>query len=103
MGVDRRQLHEEIVRVLSIMQRLAVIGLARLEQQRVASRPDGPWLGAHHAPELEATAADIATGHEHCPVDATELVVAAPSVFGTVLPIVIEEGAVVEHEVPAAC
>jgi len=32
--VDRRQLHEEVVRMLAVVQRRAAVGLAALEQER---------------------------------------------------------------------
>ena len=55
--VEGRELHEQIVRVLVIVQRDALVGLPRLHQQRVAPAADGPRLGAEHRPELELTAA----------------------------------------------
>src|SRR2546430_11965744 len=44
--VQGRELHEQVVGVLPIVQRGAVAGLPRLDQQRVAPAADGPRLGA---------------------------------------------------------
>src|SRR5213593_4131529 len=67
--VQRGELHEELVRVLAIVQRRFPVGLARLEGQRIASSSDGPRLGTEHAAELEPAAAQRAACSGHRPID----------------------------------
>src|SRR5207244_13231004 len=49
--VQRGELHEQVVWVLAIVQRRSPVGLARLEEQGIASSSDGPRLGTEHAAE----------------------------------------------------
>ena len=48
-AVERGELHEEVVRVLAVVQRLAVQRLAALQQQRVAAASDRRGLEREHA------------------------------------------------------
>ena len=68
--VDRRQLHEEVVRMLAVVQRGAAVGLAALEQERklqISAHRRG--LEGQHRTEQELTAQQRVRGHAHDPVD----------------------------------
>ena len=95
--VQRGQLHEQVVRMLPVVQRLALERLTALEQQRIATGPDGQRLGARHAVEVEGAAAELAHRHQHAPVDAAELIGTAR----TPLVVVLHEGVAVQHHHPS--
>ena len=82
--------------MLPVMQRLASVGLTALQQQGVAAGADGERLGAHHAMQVQSAAGELAHRHQHAPVDAPDLVVAARAA----LVIVLEEGVAVGHQDP---
>src|SRR5690349_23926779 len=67
--VAGRQLDEEIVRVLAVVQRGAAVGFTGLEEERVAATSHGPRLGAEHGSQLEASLAQVAARGEHAPID----------------------------------
>jgi hypothetical protein len=94
--IEYRELHEEIVGVLAIMQRRALVGLPRLHQQWVAPAADGPRLGAEHRPQLELTAAQRPACSRHSPIDDPQLVAASRAS----LPVVLKKSLPVQHEGP---
>ena len=96
--VHHRQLHEQVVGVLSVVQRLAPVGLPALQQQGIPGAANRQGLGARHAVQMERAAADLAHRHQHAPVDAAELVGAA----GAALVVVLQEGVAVDHQHPRA-
>src|SRR6266566_9388678 len=51
--VKRRQLHEEIVRMLDVMDVHALVELAGLEQLRIAGAADLEWVRAEHGAEVQ--------------------------------------------------
>src|SRR5438105_8352668 len=69
--VECPQLHPEIVWMLPVVQRLAVVALATLEQERISARRDGPRIEAQHGSGLEAPAGELVARHEHSPVERT--------------------------------
>src|SRR5262249_39556301 len=73
----RRELHEEIVRMLMVDDRLAVERLARLEELTGALAADGRGLDAGHAWPRKAPLRRIAARHPHPPVRHGELGAAA--------------------------
>src|SRR5256884_9678900 len=94
--VQRREPHEQVVRVLPIMEGGALVGLPRLDQQWVPPAAGGPRLGAEHRPELELTATHPPARSCHRPVDDSQLVAAARAS----LPVVLEKSLPVQHEGP---
>ena len=72
--VRRRDLHHEIVRVLPVMNLLALALFTARQQIRIATAADGPRLGAEHAAEHDAALARVPLRHAHDPIDAAELV-----------------------------
>src|SRR6185312_7765720 len=75
--VLERQLHEQVVRVLSIVNGVAIAQLTCGEQIWIATSSDRPRLGAEHRGHAHATVSDLTTRHAHDPVDAAGLVRAA--------------------------
>src|SRR6185503_5135580 len=65
MGILRRQLHEKIMRMLPVNNRLALIGLARLKQQRRPTRWKRKRLNTEHAAELHGASPQLVKGHWH--------------------------------------
>lgn len=49
----RGHLHQQIVRVLSIVQRLALIRFATLQKQGITARANGSRFQAHHAMQVQ--------------------------------------------------
>ena len=96
--VEGRQFHEQVVRVLPVVERLPTEGLAALQQQRVALPADRERLGAHHAVQVQRAAGKLAHRHQHSPIDAPHLVV--PS--GATLMIELQECVAVHHQHPGA-
>src|SRR4030095_4343498 len=68
MGVLRRQVHEQTVRVLSIDQRLAFVGLARLKQQGRSAGRKSKRFSAEHRAQLQSAFSQLVKGHRHDPV-----------------------------------
>lgn len=85
MVVNRRQFHEEIVRMLPVVQVLSVICLSCLEQQRAATRSDREGLRAGHSAKAEHSATHGTTGFDHPPIHAPRLPVPAPGTRVVVL------------------
>src|ERR1051325_11329448 len=67
-GVVRAELHKQIVRVLSIDERLALVTFTRLKKQRRAARGKREGLSAEHGAELECARTGAADGGRHKPV-----------------------------------
>ncbi len=78
-GVRARQLHEEVVRMLPVMERRAVAQLARREQVRVTAPAHCGGLQAEHGVTTNLAASERSVRHLHQPVDASELIGAARS------------------------
>ena len=101
-GADERRvvlgcdLHEQIVRMLPIVDLLAATELARCEQIRITTATDRPRLEADHATQRKMAAPGTALCHPHQPVDASGLVGAALVRFVQVL----QEGVLVRHQHP---
>src|SRR5260221_2549095 len=94
---DGRQLHEQIVGMLSIDQWASIERLAGLKHLTVPLLPNGRRIQTQHACERELTARRVSSGHAHPPVRRDELVTAARA------SLVIEfgEDETVLHELPA--
>jgi len=92
------ELHDEIVRVLSVVQRLALVRLSGLEEQGITLTAQRPRLGAAHRAELELARRGLPRRHEHRPVQARHVVDAARAVLLIVHP----EYDAVRHERPFA-
>src|SRR5215207_10303407 len=84
--------------MLPVMQRLTLVGLASLEQQRVAARADRQGLSTRHAVEVEGTAANLPHCHQQPPVNAPELV--SPTRLALV--VVLKEAVSMQHHHPAS-
>src|SRR5215216_3039973 len=94
--VQRTQLHPEVVRMLAIVQRLTLVRLSSLQEQWIAAFGDGQRIEAEHRPSLEATASEVASSHQHSPVQRAELVVTALAALFVVL----SEHEAVRHQHP---
>src|SRR5512138_3010414 len=77
--VPRRDLHEQIVRMLAIVNLLSTTQLAGREQVRITATANCPRLDARHAAQSEAAASGAALRHNHQPVDASRLMIPAVS------------------------
>ena len=93
-----RQLHEEIVRMLAVDDRLAERGLAGLKELGILPVADRGRLEAEHRAELNRAAPCRALGGEHPPVRGEVLVVSAR----TGLAERVECGVGVRHQMPRA-
>src|SRR5687767_11539131 len=80
--VRRRELHEEIVRVLGIDNWTALVGFTGLKQERRAARRKGKRLKTEHTAQLERTGADLAKCHRHEPVCRFKLCNSSRSTLG---------------------
>ena len=92
------QLHEQVVWMLAIPERGAPIRFAGLEEERVPPGADGERLGAEHAVQVERAPSDGTHRHEHRPIGAADLVVAAAGG----LMVEVEVDIAVDHHRPAA-
>jgi hypothetical protein len=95
-----RQFHEEVVRVLAIVDGVAVAGFAGSQQVGVAAAGDRPRLETGHRPQPEASRAQRPPRHRHAPVDAAGLVRAAMQCC--VLVDELRECLAVQHQLPVA-
>ena len=73
----RRELHEQIMRVLIIDKGLALERFADLEELAIAFLTDGQRIEAQHRVDREVRAAHVAAEHSHPPVGNAELVAPA--------------------------
>src|ERR1700722_16399657 len=99
VGVVEAEGHDEIVRVLRIVERMAVGGFAGLEQERVTLAGDGGGIEAEHQLRLQRSfraGAVLGCGHEYA--GRIEFVAAA----GAGLLRVDDECRAHEHSVPGA-
>src|SRR5512136_2586360 len=71
--VECAEFHPEVMRMLAIVERLAVIALSTLQKQRIAARRDGPWVETQHCSSLEAPTGELVTRHEHSPIERARL------------------------------
>src|SRR4029453_12984863 len=95
-GVGRCEFHEQIVRMLPIVNLLALALFTGREQIGIPTPTNRPGLEAHHAAEPEETGPGITFGHSHRPVDASDLVITAVAGFMEIR----QEHVLVEHQRP---
>ena len=93
----RRGLHEEVVRMLVVDERIPLEGLADLEDVAVALRADRRRVETEHQVERELAFAGALLGHAHPPVRRLDLALAAR----TALVVVHDEHDGVLHERPS--
>src|SRR6185503_14052566 len=74
--VLRGQLHEQIVRMLSVVDGVPFTYLAGREQIRIATSANRPRLCAQHGSQREAARSEVTLRRPHCPVDAAKLMTA---------------------------
>src|SRR6266571_2283830 len=74
--VQRGHLHDEVVRMLPVIDRLAESRLSLLEKQRIEALRYGCRLQAEHGSERKLAAPDLALRHGHKPVGRKNFVVA---------------------------
>src|SRR5688572_19067605 len=67
------ELHDEVVRVLAVVDRIPLAHFAAGEQAQVAAAGNREWLQARHCAEPDASATSRPTQHEHPPVHAATL------------------------------
>ena len=98
------QFHDEIVRLLAVVDGVAVTDLACREVVQRAAAGHRPRLGAQHRAHTDTTAAKPSTGHEHAPVEAARLAgaEAARSVAVARFVEALHDHRPVESNVPAA-
>jgi hypothetical protein len=96
MAVGRGQVHEKVVRMLVIHQRLAVERLPRLEQLGRAPLGKRRRLQRVHHHEGEAPTREVALEHEHVPVAGFDRLVAG----GSALVVELEPRDAHDHERP---
>src|SRR5437868_11768256 len=72
--VQNGEFHKEVMRMLTIDDRLAESGFALLKQFRIAPLGYGGWFQAQHALESQGSATKLALRHEHPPVCRKQLV-----------------------------
>src|SRR5262245_11462903 len=72
-----RQFHEQIVLMLSVVNRLAIAAFPRGKEIGISTPAYCPGFKADHASEPESAAVDIAISHSHQPVDTAELILTA--------------------------
>ena len=92
-----RELHEEVVRMLPIDQRLAVERLADLEDLTIATFADGRRIQAEHGIQTKWLMSMRVRRHAHTPVGCHELV--APARASLVVEQAVHDA--VLHELPA--
>src|SRR6187200_1923971 len=73
MVVVDGELHEQVMRLLPIMDGVALTHLAEHEVVQGAASGNRQWLGTEHRADAEAAGAEVATSHGHAPVDASDL------------------------------
>ena len=98
--VIRSQFHEEIVRMLSIVNRVAVAHFTGGQQVGIAAAGNRPWLNAEHGAQANAAGAHRPPQHAHEPVDAAGLVTGAVNLSRLVQELPEHVG--VAHEHPLA-
>src|SRR5690242_3342568 len=76
-GIVDSKPHDEIVRVLSVHQRVAECCLASLEKLRIAALRDSRRIETEHELEHEGALPQLVAGGEHAPALRVELVGAA--------------------------
>ena len=99
-----RELHEEVMRVLPIVNRVALAHLAVGQKIDEATGVDRPWLRAQHRAQAESSAAERPPAHHHEPVHAAGLMRLKSSGAMDLTGLVekLPEGVPVEHHVPVA-
>ena len=86
------------MRMLPVMNLLALALLTAGEKIRIPAAANRPGLGAEHAPEHDTPVSHISLRHAHDPVDAAELVVTAIAGFMKKL----DERVFMRHQLPRA-
>ena len=93
----RRELHEQVVRMLPVDERPAVQRFAGLEEFPVAVLADGGRIETEHAGDGEVAVGRLPAGHPHPPIGRDDFVAAAR----TALVVEFREQHAVLHERPA--
>src|SRR6266496_4154934 len=70
--VLRRQLHPQIMRMLSIDERLAPESFPSLKEQRRTATRKREWLKAEHPAQLQGPFAELVKSHRHKPISRFE-------------------------------
>src|SRR5438874_2585020 len=92
--VQSGQLHDEVVGVLPVIDRLAERRLSLLEKQRIEALRYGCRFQAEHGSERKLAAPDLALRHGHKPVGGKHFVITA----WAALPRGVQECIAVKHE-----
>lgn len=95
-----RQLHEDVVRMLFVVNGVAVAHLAGCQQIRISATADRPGLEAEHATHADGAATQRAPSHQHEPIDAARL--RRAPVLGRPLVQELQKHVAVHHDLPAA-
>src|SRR5437588_5799035 len=77
--VERRHLHNEVMRVLTVGNRNAKGGFALLKEQRIAPVGDGGRFKADHDAAGKNARTDLLLGHTHEPIRRKKSVRASPT------------------------
>jgi hypothetical protein len=96
--VRRREFHEQIVRVLPIVNCCASAHLTTRRKVGVAAATNRPGLEADHSAEAKVARPKISIRHAHEPVDAAALIAAPVATLVQIL----QEGIPVRHQRPFA-
>ena len=109
--VEGGDLHEEVVRMLAVDDRLAEGGLALLEEQWILAAGDGGGFEGEHRAEGKLARTKLPHRHGHDPVGGEEFVPAASRfrlasrslhlILASMLLYVGDEGRAVQHQHPA--
>jgi hypothetical protein len=91
---------ETIVRVLAIVNRVAVARFSRRQEIRVPAAGNRPWFGTEHRPQADPAGAGRPSCHRHQPVDAAALI--RPPMLFSALVQELREAVAVQHHVPGA-
>ena len=98
------KLHEQIVRVLAVVNRVAFADLAAREKIDAAAVGNGPGLGAEHRTQAETPAAQGPARHQHDPVDAAQLMLLRPAGAMDIARFVqvLQDASAVQHQLASA-
>ena len=84
------------MRMLAIVQWLALVALAGLKQQRIALVGHGRGIEAQHRSCLKPAAQQVTARHQHRPIERAELLIAS----WAALLVVLQEPKSMQHEKP---
>src|ERR1700761_4551242 len=75
--IECRQLHDEVMRMLSVIDWLAKSRFSLLKKQRIEAIGDSCRLQAEHGAESKLASPDLALRHGHKPIGGKHFVIAA--------------------------